>query len=53
MEFFAKIVKNFNYFFKALYFRSLLGSPNQYSLTCEVTLRYILYDTYSDLCLLL
>ena len=53
MEIFAKIVKNYNYFSKALHLRSLTKfwirrSLNKYSLT----LRYVLYDKYSQLCLL-
>ena len=40
MEFFAKIIKHFNYFFKALHLRSSTGfwirlSLNKYSLTCN------------------
>ena len=58
MEIFAKIAKNYNYFSKALHLRSLTGlwirpSLNKYPLTCRVTSRYILYDTYSEPCLLL
>ena len=57
MTFSAKIVKNYNYFSKVLHLRSLTGfwirlSLNKYSLTCRVTSPYILYDTYSEPCLL-
>ena len=50
MEFFAKIVKSYNYFFKAVRLRPLTQfwiwlSLNKYSLTCRVTSRYELYDT--------
>ena len=41
--FLAKIVENYNCFSKALYLDSL---------TCRVTSCYVLYDTYSELCLL-
>ena len=46
MEWFAKIVKNYNHFSKALYVRSLTEfwirpSLNKHSLTCSVTLRYV------------
>ena len=57
MEFLAKIVKNYNYFSKAVYLRSLTMfwihlSLNKYSLTCRVTLHYVLCDKYSKPCLL-
>ena len=58
MKFFAKIVKNYNYFSKALYLRSLTGfwiriSLNKYLLTCRMTSLYVLYDdTYLEVCLL-
>ena len=50
----AKIVKSYNYFFKALYCRSLTGlwicpSLNRYSSTCRVTLCYVLYETFRTL----
>ena len=53
MEFFAKIVKNYNYFSKSLHLISLTGvwkglSLIKYSLTCRVTSRYEMYDTYSE-----
>ena len=53
MEYFAKIHEVYNYFSKALYLRSLTGlwirlSLNKSSLTCRVTSRYVLYDTYSE-----
>ena len=46
------------YFSEALHLRSLTGfwiglSLNKYSLTCRVTSRYALYDTYSEPSLLL
>ena len=49
--FFAKIVKNYNYFPKALHLRSSIGfwiglSLNKYSLNSRVTSRYVLYDTF-------
>ena len=52
-----KIVKNFDNFSK-VHFRSFIGfwihpSLNKYSLTCRVTSYYVLYDTYSEPCLLL
>ena len=48
IEFFAKIVKIYNYFPKAHHLRSLARfwicpSLNKYSLTCRVTLRYVLH----------
>ena len=53
MEFFAKIVKNYNYFSKLIHLRSLTGfwirlslSLNKYLLTCSVTSRYVLYHAY-------
>ena len=57
MELFAIIFKSYNYFPKALYLRSLTGlwmslSHNKYSLTCRLSWRWILYDTYSEPCLL-
>ena len=57
-KFFAKIVQNYNYFSKALQFRSFSTfwihlSLNKYLLTCRMTLHYILDDTYSEPCLLL
>ena len=56
-SFLQKIVKNFDNFSK-VHFRSFIGfwihpSLNKYSLTCRVTLYYVLYDTYSEPCLLL
>ena len=58
MEFLAKVVKNYNYFSKALHLRSLPGfwirlSLNKYPLTCRATSRNVLYDTFSEPCLLL
>ena len=52
MKCFAKIVKNYNYFFKAFILQLLLGSEyayvsNKYSSICRVTLRYVFYHTYS------
>ena len=57
-EFFAKIVRNYNYYSKALYLRSLTGFwirlfLNKYPLTCRVTWRYVYHDTYSEPWLLL
>ena len=57
IEFFSKIVKNYNYFSKVLHFRSLTRfwiylSLNKYPLICRVTSRCVLYDTYSQPCLL-
>ena len=57
-ECFAKIGKSYNCYSKALYIRSLIGfwiqqSLNKNSLTCKVTLRYVLYETYSEPCLLI
>ena len=53
MEFLAEIVKNYNYFFKALHLRFLTGfwkllSLSKYSLTCRMISRYVLSDTYSE-----
>ena len=53
MEFFAKIVKYYNYLFKASHLRSLTGYLirvflNKYSLGCRVTSRYALYETHSE-----
>ena len=53
MEFFAKIVKNDNYFSKALHLRSLNGfwiclSLNKYSLTSRETSWNVLYDICSE-----
>ena len=53
-EVFAIIVQNYNYFPKGLNLRSLTGfrirlSLNKCLLTCRVTLRYLLYDTCSEL----
>ena len=53
MESFAKIVKNYNYFSKALHLRSLNGfwiclSLNKYSLTSRETSWYVLYDICSE-----
>ena len=47
------MVKSYNYFPKELYLRSLTRflirlSLNKYSLTCSVTLGYVLYETYSE-----
>ena len=47
------MVKSYNYFPKELYIRSLTRflirlSLNKYSLTCSVTLGYVLYETYSE-----
>ena len=57
MECFAKIVKSYNYFSKELYLIlkhfSICPSLNKYLLTCRVTSRYVLYDTYLEPCLLL
>ena len=52
MEFFAKIVENYNYFSKPLHLTSLTwfwicSSLNKYLSTCRVTLPYVLYDAYS------
>ena len=52
-EFFAKIIKNYNYFSKTFHLRSLIGfwirlSLNKYSLTSRVTSHYVLHDTYSE-----
>ena len=47
MEFFAKIVKSYNYFSKGL------QSLSKYSLTFRVTKHYVLHDTYSEPCLVL
>ena len=57
IKFFVEIVKNYNYFSKALHLRSFTGfwislSLNKYSLTWRVTSSYVLSDTYSDRCLL-
>ena len=72
MEYFAKIVKDYNHFSKALHLRSLTGfwssfnkysliiisintnrpSFNKYSLTCGVSPRIVLYEKYSEPCLL-
>ena len=48
MEFFAKIVKNYNHFSKALHLRSLTGfwirlPLNKYSLTCDLALCIVWY----------
>ena len=53
MEFSPKIIKDYNYFPKALHLRSLTGfwirpSFNKYSFTCRVIPRYVLYETYSE-----
>ena len=57
MESFVNIVKSYNYFSKVLYLRSLTGfwilpSPNKYSLTGRVNSSYVLYERYSEPCLL-
>ena len=57
-ECFGKTVESYNYFCKALYLTSLTGfwigpSLNKYSLTCRVIWRYVLYEMYSESCLLL
>ena len=57
MQFFAKIVNVYNLFSTALHLRYLTVfwirlSLNKYSLNCRVTSRYVLYDTYSEPCLL-
>ena len=57
IEFFEKIVKNYNYFFKVLHLRSLtwfwIGLfLNKYLLTWRVTSCYVLYNAYSEPCLL-
>ena len=55
MECFAKIVKNYNYFSKALYLRSLTGwclirpSFNKYLLFYRKTSHYVLYETNAEL----
>ena len=54
---FYKNSQNSNIFSKALYLRSLTefwihSSLSKYSLTCRVTLSYVLYETYSESCLL-
>ena len=54
LEFFANIVKNHNYFSKALHLRTWTGfwihiSLNKYSLTCRVISRYVFYEAYSEL----
>ena len=50
--FFSKIIKNYNYFSKVLYLRSLtefwIFPLNMYSLISRVTSSYVLYDTYSE-----
>ena len=56
MKWFAKIVKSYNYFSRALYFASLTGfrihpSLYKYSLTSRVTSSYALYKIYSEPCL--
>ena len=53
IKFFVEIVKNYNYFSKALHLRSFTGfwislSLNKYSLTWRVTSSYVLSDTHSD-----
>ena len=58
VEFFAKIVKNYDHFSNVLNLRSLNRfwiclSLNKYSLTCRIPSLYILCDTYSVPCLLL
>ena len=52
-----KKIKSYIYFFKSLHLRSLTGfwvrlSLTKYSLTCRVTSLYVLYDIYSEPCLL-
>ena len=54
MEFFAKIVKNYNYFSKMLHLRSLTRfwiclSVHRYSLTFRVTSRYIFWYIFRTL----
>ena len=51
MECFAKIIKSYDHFSKALYLRSLLRfricrSPNKYSLTSRVTSHCVFYVTF-------
>ena len=53
----AKIVKNYNYFSKVFCIRPLTGFwiclfLNNCSLTCRLSLHYVLYDRYSEPCLL-
>ena len=58
IESFAEIVTKYNYFSKVLHIRPLTLifwirlSLIKYSLTCRVTSRYVLYDIYSEPCLL-
>ena len=58
MECFAKSAKSYNYLSKVLYLRSLTGfqihpSLSKYSLTCGVISCFVLYEAYSERCLLL
>ena len=48
IEFFAKIVKNYNFFSKAHHLRSLDQALNTSQYISILTLRCILYDTYSQ-----
>ena len=58
MTCFAKIVTSYNYFFKALYLRSmteffdrvLRASLSKYPLTCRVISRYVFWNTYWETC---
>ena len=55
MECIAEIVKGYNHFSKALHLRYLSRfwlrpSLNKYSITCSVTLRYVLYEKYVGPC---
>ena len=58
MTCFAKIVTSYNYFFKALYLRSmteffdrvLRASLSKYPLICRVISRYVFWNTYWETC---
>ena len=57
MEFFSKMVKNYNYFSKMLCLKSLTRfwiclSINRYSLTCRGISSYLFFDKYLEHCLL-